>query len=139
MVYRVGEFRDLCTQCNETSSGRCGRCGDPLCGVHTPTADDVRCFTCEAFYLGRETNFVKTVVVAIVAVGAILGVAGAIGVHLARNGFITGAAAHMTPLLLFGAVGLFAAGFGMAPVFRSSVRRRFLRERPRPTRRQTQT
>lgn len=140
MAYRSGEFRHLCTQCSETSSTNCVRCGDPLCEAHTPPENDRRCFTCEALYLHRETQRVKSIVVTVVVLGAMLGVAGAIGLHMARNGFITGPGAHVTPLLLFGAVGLFAAGFALTPAIRSMTRRRFLRERePRTRVAQTQT
>jgi hypothetical protein len=139
MAYREGEFRDLCTQCNETSSTTCLRCGDPLCAAHAPDSDDRRCFVCEALYLGRETSQVKTAMVSLVVLGAVLGFCGAVGLHLARNGFITGPGAHMTPLVLFGAIGLLAAGFGLAPVMRSLARRRFLGERHGRARAHTRT
>lgn len=128
MAYREGEFRDLCTQCDEVSASVCARCGAPLCGRHIPAAD-YRCFTCEAMYLGRETRRVKTVVIALVVIGAILGVFGALATHAARNGLIRGPEAEFVPLLLFAAIAVFVLGFGLAPVVRSLTRRRFLAER----------
>ena len=128
MAYRAGEFRDLCAQCAEISAATCPRCGDPLCDRHVP-ADGYRCFTCEALYLNRETQRVKSVIISVVVLGAILGVFGALATHAARNGLIHGPEAPFVPLILFAAIAVFVVGFALAPVVRAFTRRRFLAER----------
>lgn len=130
VAYREGQFRDLCTQCHEIAKTACIRCDGPLCEQHTP-ANGWRCFVCETLYLARETNRVKTVVVALVAIGAVVAVFGALAIHAARNGLIHGPEAELAPLILFSAIALFVAGFALAPPIRALTRRRFLAERAR--------
>ena len=82
-------------------------------------------------YLSRETNRVKSIVVAVVIAAVLVGVAGAFATHMARNGFIRGPAAQFAPLVPSLAGFVFIAAFAIAPLVRSRLRVTFLRETPR--------
>lgn len=71
----------------------------------------------------------RKVIVACVVVASLVGLVGAIGTHMARNGFIHGTTAEAFPLVPSLAVFLFCAIFASPPVIKHLVRSRFLRER----------
>ncbi len=48
-MYRVAEFRESCIACGQVVTARCARCGDPFCGWHLSTEDEV-CEACEDGY-----------------------------------------------------------------------------------------
>jgi hypothetical protein len=72
---------------------------------------------------------VKNVSVALIAFGALLGLVGAFGTHLAQRGYLQGPGAYLMPLVpSLGAVA-FAAIFAFPPLIRRKLRNRFLAER----------
>ncbi len=51
MTYREADYREYCAVCQHSATLACKRCSRPLCSVHAPVNDFVRCAQCEAeFY-----------------------------------------------------------------------------------------
>src|SRR5690606_4161930 len=127
VAYRQGTYSELCTECRSIAAERCPRCGDPLCRRHLPSAAR-RCLICESHYLRRETDRMRMVAVCLVPLAGLAGLIGAVGVHMVRNGYLTGRAAEIAPLILIGALVALPAIFALPPLIRRRLRRRFLTE-----------
>lgn len=128
VVYRAGEYSELCGECRRPAHAACARCDTPLCPEHAP-GDERRCVACETLYLRRETDRVRVVAVTLVALAGVLLFVGAIMIHMARNGFITGTAAAAAPLVLYPGLAIMAATFTLPPLLRRRLRHHFLAER----------
>jgi uncharacterized protein (DUF983 family) len=129
VAYRGGTYTELCIECRSPARERCPRCGDPLCPSHLPSAER-RCVICESRYLRRETDGIRMVAVSLMPLAAIAALIGAVGVHMVRNGYLTGRAAEIAPLILIAALVALPTIFALPPLVRRRLRRRFLAERP---------
>jgi hypothetical protein len=85
---------------------------------------------CESRYLRRETDGLRMVAVCLAPLAAITGLIGAVAVHMVRNGYLTGRAAEIAPLILIASLVALPAIFALPPLIRRRLRRCFLAERP---------